>query len=411
MLMAILFAGCLGQDPPETIGAKPAYDAAAEDADEKFAYSLFLGITGTEGPLDWNRYESVLANASTTGAQLADGLNQNVPNGAFGDGKLGAWLSTHFAYDEDNYLVGSQFTQVLADGTQTHVFTPFTGPYAGTTALPNMIQNQHKTTQSTLQFPTPWAAAQPTLDAVADHLNQWQLRGTDSEDEIPKGETVLCALRTHTDQWSLSSADAARVALGDPVFRQHMDELKGGELSYYYFPSLAVEEACPAELDVLDNFWAISYTDLDTFLDPKVASPPLYTLIIDAETGKILEKRVLPLVLQPPTILDSEISIEDPLVPTTHKQTHFIEFQVDPNASALELRVTRPQYPTLMLNPDTRLRDPDGRIVEGRSMGQNLHLFDVDAPDPGTWKIEYRYQSLTSQGQHQLALQGIVSYH
>ncbi len=409
LLLLPLLAGCLGHDAPDTTSAATAFEGSDAAARERFSYTLFLGITGTEGPLDWARYEAALASTGGPGSKLAEGFDQDVPNGALGDGKLGSWLTTHFAYDEENRLIGGYYTQTLADGTRHHVFAPFTGPYAGTTDLPDMIHGRQTPTGTALMAQL--APILPTLAAVADTVHTNGRTAANEPESDTDSDPVLCALRTHTDQWNISSEDAAAIAMADPEFQQHQSNLPGGELSYYYFPSLAVEEGCPVELDVPDNFWAISYTDLDTFLDPEVASPPLYTLVIDAENGHINERRVLPLVLRPPVLIDAVLSATDPVVPATRTQTHTLPILVEEHASRLELHSYRTEHATYMLHDATRLRDPSGRIIETHGFASALHHYEITDPEPGEWRLEYRYQSLTPNGQHKLEVQGAVSYH
>lgn len=395
LLLAPLLAGCLGGDEPETTGAREAFEVADAAARQRFEYTLFLGITGTEGPLDWGRYEAALNTTAGPGPSLARAFDQDSPYGEMGDGRLGSWLATHFAYDEEERLVGGLYTQVLADGSRRAALAQFSGPYAGTTALPGMLHAQDvrgAATQGSL----------PVLDALGRFQAEAGARAAD--------ESVLCALQTHTDGWGLSSADAAAVALADAEFRRHVEALPGGELTYYYFPGLAVDEDCPVELDVPDNFWSVSYTDLDAFLDPTTPSPPLYSLRIDAADGSIGERSLSPLVLRPPTLVSHTLTATDPAVPTTDHHSRTLTIPVDAHASDLRLQVHRTDRAPQTLDDSTRLRDPLGRIIDRTDFQSALHRYEVADPEPGDWVLEYRYRSLTPNGEHALEVHGAVTY-
>lgn len=379
VLLLLPLAGCLGSNTDTTVEAADAYGDVRGTVEREFDYSLFLGITGTEGPLDWAAYEDDLRAHGGQGERFADAFDQDVQNGAFGDGRLGAWVTTHFAYDEDRRLLGGLFTQVAADGAKKALFAPFTGPYAGTPAF---------------------ATAEGR--AMAPSLVDFRVAQQQSE-------AVLCALITTTEDWRVSSSAAAKAALATQTMQEHMERFPGGELTYYYFPKLAVEDGCPATLETPSNYWTVLHTDLDQYLDPSQPIPTVARIRIDAENGKVVAAEVVPLAIRAPQLVDELLEITDPLLPRGYV-THTVDVEVKQGATLLDLQAYRRAKPAHMLDEKTALRAPDGRIMQSTDFSQALHQYVVEDPDEGTWRFEYTYRSASPQGQHLVELHGAVIY-
>lgn len=380
-------AGCLGGDAPETSDATDAVRTSHSEADRRYEYVLFLGVTGTEGDLDWALYEDALNGSASPGPAIAHAFDQDRPYGSFADGRLGSWLTTHFAYDEDRRLIGGLYTQILADGTRDAVFASFKGPYAGTTALPELQQAQAAFAHQ-LAAPAPLG----TLD------------GGDPE------ESVLCTLKTQTDDWDIDSRRAAEIAVEVPEFRTHLEKYPEGEVTYHYFPGLGVEEGCPATLGASGNHWTIYHTDLDAYLDGDVPAPTAARVKIDAASGEVMDVDVGPLYIRPPLLLETVIESHDPVVPRNGPVAHNVTVPVEPGAHRLELTAYRTEWPEPLFDDETVLRMPDGRIHERTPFDQSLHRYVVDGPAAGEWSLEYRYRSMASDGAHTVEVHGLVQY-
>lgn len=382
VFLLLPLAGCLGGTDDDTSQARMAYDLSQSAVDRKYEYSLFLGVTGTEGTLDWAAYEEDLRAQGGQGARLANAFDQDVPNGRFGDGRLGAWVTTHFAYDEDERLLGGLFTQVTSDGERRGLFAPFTGPYSGTTAF-----------------------------VSAQRLAMHQALGADTLIALQEAQEnpVLCALRTAVDAWDVSSADAARIALDTQAMQDHMARYPEGELTYYYFPRLTVEDGCPATLDVPSNHWIVFHTDLDTYLDPDQDMPSVAKVTIDAQSGDVRAIVTEPLALRAPHLLDTLIEAKDPLLPDGW-QVESVDIPVETGADILEIQSFRRLRPAHEVDAETLLRAPDGRPIARQSFDTPLHHYAIEDPQPGTWVFEYRHHSLTPGGEHAVELHGAVVY-
>lgn len=379
LLLLVPLAGCLGGEPEPGGDARSAYEVSQSAVDDRYEYALFLGVTGTEGDLDWDAYEEDLRAQGGQAARLAEAFDQDVPDEAFGDGELGAWMTTHFAYDSDRRLVGGLFTQVLRDGSRNALLAPFTGPYAGT---PTAVSMGHR-----LAMTESLSALDQALDAQ-------------------ENEPVLCTLLTNVDQWKVSSKQAAAIAQDTPEVQEHMARYPAGELTYFYFPQLAVEDDCPAELDAPSNHWTVFHTDLDAYLAGEL--PTVAKVVIDAANGTIRETSIGPLLIRAPSLLDETIHIQDP--PVGLRQTHTYTATVEEGATLLEWHLYRTERPARVHNDGVALIDPEGRMLDARAFDVPLQRFLIENPIPGTWRMEYDYQPLVPLGQHTLELRGAVLY-
>ncbi len=380
IVLLLPLAGCFGADPPDTVEAHAAVAASQKAVDAEFEYSLFLGVTGTEGPLDWQAYEEDLMQQGGQPARFAETFDQDMDHGRMGDGRLGAWVTTHFAYDEERRLLGGLYTQAMADGSLHRLFAAYTGPYQGTASFASL---------------SPETAA---FDETLDWIQAWQREQEDAQ--------VLCALVTHTDDWNLSSSQAAKAALATKAFGEHIKEFPEGELTYYYFPQLDVEEGCPATISTPSNHWIVFHTDLDDYLDGG-AMPTVATARIDAASGEVLYVGVEPLALRVPTIIDTVIEATDGVAEGF--LVHSLEIPVYGEASRLQLQALRQTSPLLLQADETLLRDPSGVPVDRADFANALHQYLVDDPAAGTWTFEYRYQGV-APGDHVVEVRGSVLY-
>lgn len=368
VLLLVPLAGCMGSGDNADGLARVAYGISQDAVDDRYEYALFLGITGTEGDLDWQAYEADLMAQGGQGAKLAEVFDQDVDNGAFGDGRLGAWMTTHFAYDGERRLVGGLFSQILEDGSRKAMLAPFTGPYQGT--------------PSTAQAALPLAL------------------------RLQEADPILCTLLTDTQDWKLSSSQAAAIALEDPQMQAHMEAYPDGELTYFYFPRLSVDSDCPETLNATSNHWTVMHTDLDRYLAGE--RPTMAQIVIDAANGTVLERSTGPLFIRAPELLDETIRLQDPVIPLA--QSHVMEAAVAEGGALLEWQVYRTSGPERAVNEQVTLRDPLGRIRDTRAFDVPLHRFVIEDPMEGTWTMEYAYQPVLPLTEHVLELRGAVVY-
>lgn len=389
----LVLAGCSGSSDSATSGGLQAASSSDASAQGGYDYALFLGLTGTEGDLNWTAYEDALRDGTDPGATIAEMFDQDVDNGELGDGLLGSWLTTHFIFDEEQQLLGGLYTQYRPDGESLSAFAPFRGPYAGTPELP------HQTTQGTPHQPAPGTPhpADPTGTRTAWGMLQ----------EMEQ-EQVLCGLLSSMDDMEVDSHEAARIAAERPIFQEHVADNPDGEYTYYYFPQLGVEEGCAAELTTQSNYWVVSHTDLDAFLTGESAS--VVEVRVDAATGEVLDETVRPLFERPPLRFEHVLTVEDPMVPQTRSHVHNITVLVTERVERLRIDVLQTERPEGVIDPSTRLRDPAGRILETRSLADPSHTYTVRDAMPGTWKVEYVYQSLKPEGGHTIEATSILSF-
>ncbi len=371
LVVALTLSGCASPAISNDVGARDAATASIDAVAGQFDYLLFLGITGTEGPLNWTLYEEALS-TSVLGSSIADAFDQDADNGAAGDGRLGSWLTTHFVFDEDRQLLGGLYTQYSSSGVES-VYAPFRGPYAGTPGLPALQQQD-----------------------LALFSRQ--------ADEGP----ALCGLVSSMDGWDIGSEDAAQIAAQRSLMQAHVAAYPTGEFTYYYFPKLDVEPGCPAELTTRSNYWIISHVDLDEYLEGGI--PTMAEVIIDAATGEVIDESVRPLYQQAPTVYDLTIRDQDPMQPRTAPVTRNASFIVDPLVKTLDINVLRVERPDLERAASTRLLDPSGRVWDSHTFDDAEHAYRVTSPTPGRWTLEYIHKALQPNGVHEVEVHAVATY-
>lgn len=376
--LIVLLAGCSGSTHAPTMDGAEASAAAAESVQGRFEYLLYLGTTGTEGPLNWTAYEDALRSADDPGTMIADAFDQDVDNGAAGDGALGSWLTTHFVFDGERRLLGGLYTQTTPDGSSS-VYAPFRGPYSGTLALPSLHPD------------------------TGTELLAWELTRN-----MQDGNTTLCGLTSSNHNLHLTSSDAASIAQGRAVMADHVAAEPDGEFTYYYFPELGVEPGCPAELDVRSNYWIVSHADLDVYLDGGV--PTVAEVIIDAATGEVIDEGLRPVFRPAPTVVDHLITIIDPIVPLAGPSEDRVVFPVEPGAVRLDITALRTKAPQLERDGYTRLLDPDGREWGSHPNSRLLHEYAVRDPAAGDWTLEYVSFNVEPNGEHEVHVRGVVHH-
>ncbi len=370
-VVLLLLAGCSGPTTDDAMGGMAAAKDAADAVAGDFEYLLYLGTTGTEGPLNWTKYEDAMRAAEAPGTHIAEAFDQDVDNGVEGDGALRSWLTTHFVFDSDRRLLGGLYTQTTPDAVES-VYAPFRGPYSGTLALPSL---------------------QPDTGML--QLMKSQNPGS--------GNTTLCGLVSHRDDLHIDSTEAAQIAMGRSIMQAHVEADPAGEFTYNYFPKLDVEPGCPAELTVRSNYWTITHVDLDTYLDGGV--PSMAEVVVDASTGAVLDEGVRPLYQPAPTLIEQVIHIVDPLVPGTRPSEGAVPMEVPPGATSLDVSVHRTMAPTYEREGYTRLMAPDGREW-GVQPPSGLRQYSVRDPMPGTWTLEYVSYAVPSE--HELLVRGVI---
>ncbi len=376
LVIALLLAGCSGPRGDDAYEAKHAATATMDAVTGQFDYLLFLGITATEGPLDWALYEDALRGASDPGSSIADTFDQDTPNGVAGDGRVGSWLSTHFVFDEDRQLLGGLYTQYSAQGVSS-VYAPFRGPYAGTPGLPALQTH-----------------------GIASIL------AMRAQDEA--SGSALCGIVSSTQPWAVDSEAAAKIAGGRPLMQAHVAAFPEGEFTYYYFPKLDVEPGCPAKLTTPSNYWVVSHVDLDDYLGGGV--PTVAEVRIDAATGEVTSEAVRPLYYQAPTSFDLAITGTDPVTPRTAPTIRNASFIVDPLVQALDISVARTVSPELERSASTRLLDPSGRVWDSHVFDDDEHGYRIISPAPGRWTLEYIHQAVQPNGAHEIQIHAVASY-
>ncbi len=374
--LIVLLAGCSGSAHQGTMDGAEASAAAADAVAGRFEYLLYLGTTGTEGPLNWTAYEDAMRAAADPGTMIADAFDQDVDNGDAGDGVLGSWLSTHFVFDGERRLLGGLYTQTTTEGSKS-VYAPFRGPYSGTLALPSL----HAGTGAKL---------------LAFEMMQ-----------NSQGNTTLCGLTSQADI-RIDSATAADIAMQRTVMQEHVANEPNGEFTYYYFPQLGVEANCPATLDVTSNYWIVSHADLDVYLDGGV--PTVAEVIIDAATGEVIDEGLRPVFRPAPTVVDHLIAIQDPLLPAGGPSEDRVMFPVEEGAARLDVTALRTQSPQMERDGYTRLLDPNGLEWGSHPNSRLLHEYAVRDPAPGEWSLEYVSFSLEPNGQHEVHVRGVVHH-
>ncbi len=362
VIALLLLAGCSGSTPEPTSEARDAVAASRDAVHDRFDYLLFLGVTGTEGDLDWDRYEAALMAADDPGKMIAEGFDQDVDNGAPADGRLGSWLTTHFVFDEERRLLGGLYTQYTPERIHS-VYAPFRGPYAGTLALPMLAQTR-----------------------MAE-------------------ESTLCGLLSDTRSWEVDSKEAMAIARERPIMQAHMEMQPAGEFTYYYFPHLDVEPDCPVKMNTESNYWIISHTDLDEYLDG--GTPTVAEVRIDAETGLVMDEQVRPIYMRPPTVFNELITYEDDLPGGTTFTNLTVE--IPPGATSFDVFAKRNARPTTELAAETRIIAPHGIEQDSQPFTGGQHGYHFEDPMPGVWTITYYHEPLVP-GEHAVEIRGAISY-
>lgn len=221
----------------------------------------FLGMAGVEGRIDIDAFIEMAKEEieeEEEDASILDQFEFRFQNGELGDGRTGSWFGLFDEPGKDRYLV----VQSVAGGMRSHLFD-FEG---------------EETVDAEDAEPT-----QPGLGPLGVILDQLKA-GRRASSTVASCDDVE---RTNVPA-GINSDKAARIAMEQPIFRNHTELVPDGDFVYLYMPEYTY--CWDDETETQPAVWAIGHMDIDLLLED--IEPRVAYVIINATDGAVLDADV-----------------------------------------------------------------------------------------------------------------------